>query len=879
MLQWMGGSRRKVTTSRKSIQKRQKQYFEQKRRQQHQHQQTAGLESPEEGKDLKQTNRDHRSLDILNLLNFSTTSKEEKLACPGGREDAKSNASTVKYHAITDPPILRVSTVTTADSLETNQASSPPHCQVENQSPKKFLLDSPDNCRNDYNKINNHLDCLRTESQQQLSLYDLLGDDEANGQFEGTPPVHEAHVAFSVDGLGKVGTKTPPSSPKQSDRFVSYGCFSPLKAARRVHSPRNQSSGLNGLKHEVDAMMQDVEMPLSVGCLDSLTGIEDSYREVMSNSPVVRDCMQLDSQGRKVRSSFFDGKASCNDRSNHEDLWDGRCSFMDTDFLGEPQYDMAWKSRPCHPDNNSADFLKHGNDEMPEYAFESVNLHHKRDASKATERFNYLDSFSPEHQTSDHCYDFTTPRRARHHFGHTSFDFGDVTGCPGCAGFDFEDTRGCSSLLSEESCSSTAVRDEMTDVSLASSRRNNRRHHENAFSRCETNHGEKTFLANENLVKVKDDLHKGRNACWSGNFTEMPVLLDSKSGHNLKFLSEEIIGPSGSLLFEQGYRAADMNLGFSSTCPTMERKGPSTGSRASTEDFLHTSTREPNIDAEFSFGKNWAFSKSPTSGSCISQKCKSYQPASERRCHNSPSSSKAEFWTRKPDISTKSLDCRLESSFTHSSQDAGHRRCHNSPASSKAEFWTRKPDISTKSLNSGLESSFTHSSQDAFSLDSGLESSFTHSSQDVLSHGDTLILSDLPENESVSKSNEYQPETPKVEDKQIKTSKEILIEKNTKAISTSNSKESKETTAKTMLPAKISDKSESSVDGTEHHSGDEVALRCEKENKETEGERKIANKRHSNGPNSSPQIVMLESFVLQLFCVQKVVEAASDSTQ
>ncbi|WCJ34917.1 hypothetical protein M5689_016195 [Euphorbia peplus] len=875
MLQWMGGSRRKVTASRKSVQKRQKQYFEQRRRQQHQ--QTAGfagLESPEEGIKLEQTNRDHRSLDILNLLNFSTASNEEKRACPTGREDAKSNASTVKHHAVTYSPKPRVSTVTTDDSLEFNQASSPPHCQVETLSPKKFLLGSPDNRRNDYNKINNNLDCLRTETQQKVSLYDLLGDDETNGNFKGTPPVHEAHVAFSVDGLGKVGTETPPSSPQQSDRFISYGCFSPLKAARRVHSPRNPSYVLNGLEHEADAMMPDVEMPLSVGCLDSLTGIEESYRKVMTNSSVDKDCTQVNTQGREVRSSYFGGKASCKARNNYEDLWDGSSSFVDTDFLGDPQCDMAWKSRPCHPDNDPTDFLEFRNDELPEYAFEGVNLHHKREASKATEHFHFLDSFSPEHQISDHGYDsipprragedqtldhgydfkaprsarehqtsdhgydfitpsgarehhtsdygydYITPRGARHNFGDRSFNFRDVTAPPGCSGFIFEDARGSSSVWSEESCSSTAVRDEMSDVSLASSRRNSRRHHGNAFSTCDTDGGRKTSLAKEN----HDDVHKGKNACWSGNFTEMPVLLDSESGHNLKFLSKEETGPHGNWLFEQGYGAADMNLGFGSARPTIERKGPSMGSRTSTEDFLHTSTCQPNIDARFSFREHGVFSKTPSSGSCISEKYKSCQPAS-------------------------------------------HRRFHNSPSLSKAEISARNPDFSPKSLDSGLESSFTHSSQDAFS------------------HGDTL-LSDVPENGSVSKSNEYRPETPKVEDIQIKSSKEILIEKNTEGISNSNSEKTKERTVKTMLPAKISDKSESSVDGIEHQSGDEVPISSEKENKvyrntETEGERKMAIKRVSNCPNSSPQIMMLESFVFQLLCVQKqkVVEEDSKPTQ
>ncbi|KDO43206.1 hypothetical protein CISIN_1g036920mg [Citrus sinensis] len=88
MLLWMGGSRRKVTTQ----------------------QQTAVLDSHADPKE-------HRSLDVLSLLNLSTTAEERKCAC-----------------------------------------------------------------------------------LNEISVFDLLADDGPSGNLEASP-VHEAHVAFSVEGI------------------------------------------------------------------------------------------------------------------------------------------------------------------------------------------------------------------------------------------------------------------------------------------------------------------------------------------------------------------------------------------------------------------------------------------------------------------------------------------------------------------------------------------------------------------------------------------------------------------------------------------------------------------------------------------------------
>eukprot|EP00257_Ricinus_communis_P018894 XP_015577719.1 uncharacterized protein LOC8282001 [Ricinus communis] len=461
MLQWMGGSRRKVTTSRKSIQKRQKQYFEHRRRQQHQ--QIAGLEECSEGggggNKRKQSHKQHKSLDILNLLNFSTSSHDCKPNFPTRREEQKINASTVKYHIAMDAPVIQASTVIPADPIEINRASSLSDCQVEILSPKKTLLDSLDTHSNSLHGVDNKPDLWNTTSQQQVSFFDLLGDDESNGYVE-AGPTYEAHVAFSVDGLGKVEAETPPQSPQQPDRYVSYGCFSPLKAARQLNSSRNCDHVLNDLELEVDAIMQDLEMPLSGSSLDFSTGTNDSYDKLEANFPAVRDHMQLDGHNSKIRSSLSYRQAFCDTRNNYEDLWDDRFSLLAAESLDERQCDISWKSWSCHFDGDSSESLKHG---KPNYAFGGPQLLKKRDAAKATTGFNFLDSSPTKHQKSENDYDVTTSKGARHHLVATNGNFEDVTGHPDWSSFVLEDPRKSPSLLSEESCSSTAVRGESTN--------------------------------------------------------------------------------------------------------------------------------------------------------------------------------------------------------------------------------------------------------------------------------------------------------------------------------------------------------------------------------------------------------------------------------
>uniref|UniRef100_F6GUB0 Uncharacterized protein n=1 Tax=Vitis vinifera TaxID=29760 RepID=F6GUB0_VITVI len=152
---------------------RQKQYFEQRKRQQQHH--IAGLESYTDGVSLLgQDNKEQRSLDVLSLLNLSSIAQECK---------TRSNGASSGY-------------------------------QVEIVPPKS----DADRHNNAFNGKGDKPDNWKTATEHQLSVFDLLGDDGPYGNLEGSP-VCEAHVAFSVEGLGKVGTETPVHSPHQPHRM------------------------------------------------------------------------------------------------------------------------------------------------------------------------------------------------------------------------------------------------------------------------------------------------------------------------------------------------------------------------------------------------------------------------------------------------------------------------------------------------------------------------------------------------------------------------------------------------------------------------------------------------------------------------------------
>ncbi|KAM4083610.1 hypothetical protein ACB094_08G071000 [Castanea mollissima] len=625
MLQWMGGSRRKVANSRKSTQKRQKQYFEQRKRQQQQ--QTAGSESYADGMNAcGEHHKEQRSLDILSLLNLSAVSQECYSTCPSGKEDLEVNASTVKYNISKGPPTILSHTVTHPDSVGFKEARSPSHCRVETESPKKVGIGAHNDNNTVFKGTESKHDQWKTATDQQLSVLDLLGDDELNGNEE-VHPMHEDHVAFSVEGLGKVGMETPVHSPQQPGRYFSFAC-SPLKAARQVAMSKNRNSLLGDLEIEMDTMMQDINMPLCGSSLEFSSGITHSYSNPKQKSVSARTWMQHDSHDSKTNSLFDDRRIFYDRENNNEDIWDARSCFLDDNFLDEREYDVSWKNWPPETESNSMDFLKYGHLEMSDYAFEESHLLKKRDAATAMDRFNILESPASfyKHQASESDIDFMISSRARRPTLGRKLDFRDVTSQSDWFCFTTEDAKDNLSILSEESCSSSAVWGEATNHLESNAASRQRRRPSNAFAGPRKKYDVKKIFAKETWYKDTDEIGQGNDLRGSGKCTNRSNPSKSKPSHH----SQGKLGQNGCWFYEDGYNSVKMNSGFSSFSRNSETKLPFSGSKIWMEDpSSELPVPRSDIDA-------------------IAEKF---------ALHDSPISSKVKFGSTMPDLSP---DSKLE---------------------------------------------------------------------------------------------------------------------------------------------------------------------------------------------------------------------------
>ncbi|XP_024040796.1 uncharacterized protein LOC18040262 isoform X4 [Citrus clementina] len=628
MLLWMGGSRRKVTTSRKSAQKRQKQYFEQRKRQ---HQQAAVLDSHADPKE-------HRSLDVLSLLNLSTTAEERKCACL--------NVTSSGY-------------------------------QAETISPKNFKFTASDSQNNAFNESSCDSYLRKTTNIQQISVFDLLADDGPSGNLEASP-VHEAHVAFSVEGLGKVGTQTPILSPEQCERdfrykcmvkalsepmslykhrMFQYVCSSPQKAARRHNLLKNFDYVWDDLELEVDVMMQDTNKPMSGGYLEFSSGTINSRSHRKLKYSTVQDCEPFDGCGSKLQNSFGDSEFFHGVGNNSEDLWDvpARSSFVDDNLHIENRLNASgrnWQSQ------------SYGN-ELSDSAFEFPHLHKNRVLVKAADRYNILDSSSPKRQISENNGDFITSKMTRYPSAGRNSDFKEPI-----SQLDWsyhEDARDDLSLLSEESCSSTAVRGEAKNISSSNSlAKQSRRPKDISGSDGNTN-GLKNIYAKGKQHQKRFDFHQGSYTCGSGKCTKMPNPSKSKQFHQLNSPFQEVFGPRDSL-FVEGYNSADVNSDSGSFCQTLEMKVPSFGSKPQIVDsFSGFPIPESQMCAKSYFdgckyGNSVQYSSLRGIDSEKSPFCKSLCCMS---CHDPPICLNLDFVPMKPSLSLDSEPVHMPSASFH----------------------------------------------------------------------------------------------------------------------------------------------------------------------------------------------------------------------
>ncbi|KAK1324265.1 hypothetical protein QJS10_CPA01g02215 [Acorus calamus] len=251
MLQWMGGSRRKVTTSRKSTQNRQKKYFEQRKRQQ----QTAQLESDADGshKYVQHDNKP-RSLDIISLANLATIS--EKCSHRDARESPEAGDTQEISHVMHCSRNAFSKNIVPGDSVDWSRRRRSSSHELETSCHQKFSNKDGDKV-DDWKKKNSSNNYLPNRSvdkpdktADELSLLDLLDDGPQRNISENLMP--EDHVAFSVEGLGRIGMDTPVHTPRQPSKTSSNAfSFLPKFTKKLKFISSDIDFGLNAMMGDI----------------------------------------------------------------------------------------------------------------------------------------------------------------------------------------------------------------------------------------------------------------------------------------------------------------------------------------------------------------------------------------------------------------------------------------------------------------------------------------------------------------------------------------------------------------------------------------------------------------------------------------------------
>ncbi|KAF8086513.1 hypothetical protein N665_0622s0009 [Sinapis alba] len=490
MLQWMGGSRRKVAASHASVKKRQKQYFEQRRQQQHQHQHqfTAGSGScSNDGNSSIQ----RQSLDILNFINLSTPATPE---CKPSRPEDVLEDMDAGFYSVKD-------NITAVGSSFNKKA--------ETISSKRISISLPDNQTKDFKKANPTV-ALMDGAERKLSVFDLVGDDQTTTNLEKCSP-SEPHMAFSVEGLGKVNTETPPNSPQPSGRNFAYRCSSPWNDSGQPTSNVRERRRPNDFVKEVDTIIESSKMFQD----------DNHYR-----SPV--DTRATDG-GRKQKLRSFSDHLHKPYISNSRDYFYDAADFNQSRAVDEYEWNdgvgsFYWKDQqPCQESLN-LNFLNCGRNYTESRSSAEHHGTKKRDYLETTWRSNIEDS------------PVRRPQRLERTIDHPSF------AKEATKGFDFDkefDPPVWSSVVleedkdSEESYSSSAVWANETSTSHIGTNTRQRKRETDSF--CSL--GDKKYLNNESWEDWDVDYQQLKRKVGSGKQVRLsnPGKLKSTSQRDSRF--------------------------------------------------------------------------------------------------------------------------------------------------------------------------------------------------------------------------------------------------------------------------------------------------------------------------------------------------------
>ncbi|CAI9300958.1 unnamed protein product [Lactuca saligna] len=305
MLQWMGGSRRKVTTSRKSTQKRQKQYFEQRKRQQQQ-QNSNGLESYSDKKaPCTQCPENNRSLDILSLLNLSKNGQDFTTRFPEAQGRGSSNGQHTTQNSQTALQ-MENENICPSEDVEIRETRNVSDHVEEAGCQQEFLFDFSSS-NHDAPKGNNEKDPMKMTTDRKLSVVDMLGDDGQNSSSRGNL-VHENHVAFSVEGLGKVEMETPVHSPQHPTRKFAYGFPGPSKIFKGSYTSKNLNCSLEDQFPELDDMAVCGDISTDACSLEPPPYLGELHRNLKQKTMVDKECLLHDAEDFLSNDEFYDSR-------------------------------------------------------------------------------------------------------------------------------------------------------------------------------------------------------------------------------------------------------------------------------------------------------------------------------------------------------------------------------------------------------------------------------------------------------------------------------------------------------------------------------------------------------------------------------------------
>ncbi|KAM0948033.1 putative ureohydrolase, manganese-binding protein [Dioscorea sansibarensis] len=567
MLQWTGGSRRKVTASRKSTHNRQKQYFEQRKRQQR----APGLENDSTRNKRANYYEELRSLDILSLINLETVTWQgypNQTNVIGGPQ--------VKSHTSKLSPAVVLKKIINRYSHDSQEAC--PEATII--SPKKLPETNVSNNVSTANGVTLDLDGVKPPESPskslptnvgtvpngevqtvfpEVSVFDLLSDDRPRNDFGGGS-VPEPHVAFSVEGLGKIGMKTPAHSPRFQDRLSYRNLPRPPKVSRWIRSLGEHESVHGSLGFKLDATTNDIRVSPDGGSPESLhiSSVMLDELENMEDTMFRRSCFSTDFFGDQFYGSESDGKytfsyADC----QRKQQYDVSFGLLDENFLDEMKYD-AWKKKPFHADDCPSLFPEAKRTEVNS---EDPFLDNFRTEGSTDKSFDFSGAFEKSAPlTSD--FGHLTAERV-YSANNKSANF-ETTIDPHAWSFTRkEDMHDNLSLFSEESCSSTAVGEERSyDFESQSigigSRHSNFNDWEQFHSPSES---VEKFSAKKAIYAGLGRVCQKKNLVGSRRTKKAQNKGSPKGGHCLQPLSmfQTVWEPESIASFEEGFASTELD--------------------------------------------------------------------------------------------------------------------------------------------------------------------------------------------------------------------------------------------------------------------------------------------------------------------------------